>query len=179
MSDAAWVEGFKTRFAGQIVSYRESAPNEPEFTVKAENVLSVLEALKALDGGAFDHLADLTAYDTFPKQPRFTVVYELISMRRKQRCSVLGVVADDATPSINTVTNLWSGANWLEREVYDMFGVRFIGHPDMRRILLPEAFTGYPLRKDFIVDHRQKFPQTKGSDLFDPFGNTIVEAPKG
>lgn len=178
MSDLSWAEGIKSRFAGSLLGARESAPGELEFTVAPSAVRSFVEALKNLEGGGFDHLADLTAYDRHPQTPRFHVVYELISMLRKKRCSVISPLGDDA-PAVESVTSLWPGANWLEREVYDMYGIRFDGHPDMRRILLPEAFRGYPLRKDFTVDYRQKFPESRaGQGGFDPFGSTIVKTEK-
>ncbi|MBS1983041.1 MAG: NADH-quinone oxidoreductase subunit C [Bdellovibrionales bacterium] len=178
MSDTSWVEGFKTKFAGSLLSVRESAPGEPEFTVRPVDVVRVLEALKNLEGGGFDHLADLTGYDAHPASPRFHAVYELISMRRKMRVSVICPIEDNEKPSIASVTSLWSGANWLERETFDMLGIHFVGHPDERRILLPDAFVGHPLRKDFISDYRQKFPQTIDKGLFDPFGNTVVNVEK-
>lgn len=171
-----WVEKIKTQFADKILATRESVPGEFEFTVSPSESVALVLALKELDGGGFDHLADLTAYDEFPKTPRFYVVYELISMTRKVRCAVIAKLPDDEHPTISTVTHLWAGANWLEREVYDMFGIRFVGHPDQRRILLPEQFVGYPLRKNFIADYRQKFPEPVSDDVFDPFGNTIIES---
>ncbi len=172
---AAWVEVFKTRFASKILSYRESAPNEPEFVVSADESHEIVAALKNLEGGAFDHLADLTGYDEFPKSPRFHVVVELISMVRKERCRVVVVVQDATRPSAPTISDLWAGANWLERECFDLLGINFNGHPDQRRILLPPSFKGHPLRKDFVVDYRQKFPETVGEvETFDPFGNNIV-----
>lgn len=171
-----WVETIKTQFAGKLLGFRESAPGEAEFTVRSDDATVLLTALKELDGGSFDHLADLTAYDEFPKTPRFHVVYELISMTRKIRCSVVAQIADDAHSSLASIVPLWAGANWLEREVFDMYGIHFIGHPDERRILLPEQFIGHPLQKNFIADYRQKFPEAISNEAFDPFGNTIIQA---
>jgi NADH:ubiquinone oxidoreductase subunit C len=134
-----------------------------------------LEDLKTLPGGGFDHLSDLTAYDESSVAGRFHVVYELTSMSRKQRARVVAVVQSLDAPELPSVCALWPGANWLEREVYDMYGIRFVGHPGLRRILLPSNFEGHPLRKDFIVDYRQTFiPREAESIGFDPFGNTIV-----
>ncbi len=172
---SAWYESQKALLEPYLLSFRESAPGEPEYTVKAEAILEVLSKLKAESGGGFEHLADLTAYDAKPAQPRYHVVYELISMVQKKRCAVIAPLKDDK-PTIATATQLWSGANWLEREVYDMYGISFEGHPDLRRILLPPSFQGYPLRKDFVVDYRQNFPKVESdSGIFDPFGNTIVK----
>jgi NADH-quinone oxidoreductase subunit C len=171
-----WVEKIKTTLGSKLLGYRESAPGEPEFKVASTEAPALLIALKQLEGGPFDHLSDLTAYDEHPKKPRYHVVYELISMLRKQRCSVIGVCESDEKPQAPSVVMLWAGANWLEREAYDMMGIEFTGHPDLRRILLPTVFQGYPLRKDFVVDYRQPFPEPVNSDdVFDPFGNNIVE----
>jgi NADH-quinone oxidoreductase subunit C len=172
------VDKVQSLLGGKITGVRESAPGEPEFRTTPEHVLEVLKALKSLEGGPFDHLQDLTAYDEHPKSPRYHVTYILISMLRKQRCLVV-VDLDDANPAIPTVTGLWKGANWLEREVWDMYGIHFVGHPDPRRILMPDAFKGHPLRKDFLVDYRQQFPETSEENVpsWDPFGTTVVKKP--
>lgn len=150
---------------------RESAPSEPE--LKA-NVQNFKELLKDLQSRGYVHMADLTAYDESPASPRFHVVYQLISLQSKKRCSVVVPVAD-LDPKISTVTDMWKGADWLEREVYDMYGIVFEGHADMRRILLPHSFKGHPLRKDFLVDYRQEFEKKVVDEgMFDPFGTTVV-----
>jgi len=173
-----WTDKIKTTFGDKILAYRESAPGEAEFTVAPSSVIEILSALKTLDGGGFEHLADLTAYDEFPASPRFHVVYELISMTRKQRTAVIARLPDDVQPSVPTATSLWSGANWLERETFDLVGVTFTGHPDLRRILLPEQFKGHPLKKDFVVDYRQIYPEAVNDEVFDPFGNTVIHNTK-
>ncbi len=96
---------------------------------------------------SIDFLVDVTAVDWYPKKPRFEVVYSLYSLNLKERLRVK-VPVDDGE-RVNSVTQLWKGAGWLEREVYDMFGIEFEGHPDLRRILLWDDFPGHPLRKDF------------------------------
>jgi NADH-quinone oxidoreductase subunit C len=107
----------------------------------------------------FDMLMDLTAVDylKFPGRedgPRFDVVYHLYSIPHNHRVRLKVQVEQDA-PSVATATGLWPIANWLEREVWDMFGIRFEGHPDLRRLLLYEEFVGHPLRKDYPVQRRQ------------------------
>jgi len=103
----------------------------------------------------FNFLADLTAVDYLDKRtPRFEVVYHLYSLSKNHRLRVKIPVAGE-DPVVDSLTPLWKGANWLEREVWDMFGIRFRGHPDLRRILLYEQFEGYPLRKDYPVNYRQ------------------------
>ena len=92
-------------------------------------------------------LTDLTAVDWFERQPRFDVILNLYSFAHNQRLRVKAPVSD-ACPS---VCRVWPAANWLEREVYDMFGVKFEGHPDLKRILMPDEWKGHPLRKDYDI----------------------------
>jgi NADH-quinone oxidoreductase subunit C len=98
----------------------------------------------------FARLSSVTAVDRHPAGPRFEVVYHLHSIERNLRvrlkCRLPG-----ADPAIETVTTVWRAANWYEREVFDLFGIRFTGHPDPRRIMLPEDWEGHPLRKDYPV----------------------------
>ncbi len=176
----AWADTLRNRFGTKILSERLSAPGEIEFTVAPSDAHNFLSELKNLEGGAFDHLQDLTAYDDPKSSARFSVVYILVSLLRKTRCLVVVPCVDAAAPSVKSITDLWPGANWLERETFDLVGVNFEGHPDLRRILLPPSFKGHPLRKDFIVDYRQTFPKaSSASQVFDPFKNTIVDLPKG
>lgn len=176
MPNSSWVEAIKQQFSEGIITVREHVKGEPEFVVKKEFSAEILSALKQLEGGGFDHLADLTSYDEHPKSPRYHVVYALTSMLRKQRCSVV-VPVEDSAPSVRSICHLWKGAGWLEREVYDLMGISFEGHEDLRRILLPESFKGHPLQKDFVVDYRQVFQKdSKGAGIFDPFGSTLVES---
>lgn len=97
----------------------------------------------------FNYLSNLTAVDY---QEYFEVVYHLISLEDNTKLEVKVEIEDRTEPSIPTVTNIWRTADWQEREVYDLFGIDFIGHPDLRRILLPDHFTEHPLRKDYQLD---------------------------
>lgn len=98
---------------------------------------------------AFDYLTDVTAVDWLPRDPRFDVVYQLYSMRHNHLLRLrLRVNEED---EVESVTPVWKGANWLEREVLDLMGIRFKNHPDPRRIFLPQNYRGHPLRKDFSV----------------------------
>ena len=108
---------------------------------------SVLERLRAQ---GYSFLASLHGVDYYPEEPRLGVLYELLDMQRVDRISVKARVSTDAA-RIATVTDMWPGANHPEREVYDMFGVEFEGHPDLRRILMPEDYEGHPQRRDFPV----------------------------
>ncbi len=160
-----WISQLVEKYSCKEIS---SLPSEPEFLVNSQNLKALLTELKEK---GYTHLADLSSYDEFPKTPRFHVFYELISMQDKKRCRVVLALDADVAP---TVTDLWNGANWLERECYDMMGIQFEGHPDMRRILLPPSFKGSPLRKDFVVDYRQDYEKSLTEDSFDPFGATLV-----
>lgn len=103
----------------------------------------------------FDMLMDLTVVDYLgKKEPRFEVVYHLVSLRAKHRLRVKVPVPEEE-PEVESLTPLWRSADWLEREAWDMFGIRFRGHPDLRRVLLYEEFQGYPLRKDYPVNQWQ------------------------
>jgi NADH-quinone oxidoreductase subunit C len=106
--------------------------------------------LERLHDKGYSFLASLHGVDYYPEEPRLGVVYELLDMKEVDRISVNARVPVDA-PHIDSVCDMWSGANHPEREVYDMFGVVFDGHPDLRRILMPEDYEGYPQRRDFPV----------------------------
>jgi NADH-quinone oxidoreductase subunit C len=99
----------------------------------------------------FNFLSDVTCVDWLPNEPRFEVIYHLLSIPKKERVR-LKVRLDGASPAVESVTSVWPGANYFEREVYDLFGVRFTGHPYLRRILMPEDWEGYPMRKDYPVE---------------------------
>ncbi len=99
----------------------------------------------------FNYLADVTCVDWFPSEPRFEVVYHLLSIPKKERVR-LKVRLDGSSPALDSVTQVWPAANYFEREVFDLFGVRFAGHPYLRRLLMPEDWEGHPLRKDYPVE---------------------------
>jgi NADH-quinone oxidoreductase subunit C len=96
----------------------------------------------------FVRLSTVTAVDRYPAEPRFEVVYHLHSVEGNERVR-LKCRLDGENPEIDSVTSVWRSANWYEREVFDLFGIRFTGHPDLRRIMLPEGWEGHPLRKDY------------------------------
>ena len=99
----------------------------------------------------FNYLSDITCVDWYPSEPRFEVVYQLLSIPAKERVR-LKVRLSGETPTVDSVTPVWPGANYFEREVFDLFGVRFSGHPYLRRLLMPEDWEGHPLRKDYPVE---------------------------
>jgi NADH-quinone oxidoreductase subunit C len=99
----------------------------------------------------FNYLADVTGVDWYPSEPRFEVIYHLLSIPNKERVR-LKVRLDGTSPVVDSVVPIWPSANFFEREVFDLFGVRFNGHPYLRRILMPENWEGHPLRKDYPVE---------------------------
>jgi NADH-quinone oxidoreductase subunit C len=99
----------------------------------------------------FNFLSDVTCVDWFPAEPRFEVVYHLLSISKKERVR-LKVRLYSASPVVDSVTPVWPGANYFEREVFDLFGIRFAGHPYLVRLLMPEDWEGHPLRKDYPVE---------------------------
>ena len=98
----------------------------------------------------FVRLSSVTAVDRYPLEPRFEVVYHLHSIEQKQRVRLKCRLESDE-PAIESVTSVWRGANWYEREVFDLFGINFLNHPDLRRIMMPDDWEGHPLRKDYPV----------------------------
>lgn len=99
----------------------------------------------------FNFLSDVTCVDWYPQEPRFEVIYHLFSIPNKERVRIK-VKLDGDNPALESVVSVWPAANFFEREVYDLFGVRFNGHPYLRRILMPESWEGHPLRKDYPVE---------------------------
>jgi NADH-quinone oxidoreductase subunit C len=100
---------------------------------------------------SFNYLSDVTCVDWYPSEPRFEVVYHLLSIPKKERVRLKVKLNGDA-PALESVTSVWPGANYFEREVFDLFGIRFNGHPYLRRLLMPENWEGHPLRKDYPVE---------------------------
>jgi NADH-quinone oxidoreductase subunit C len=117
-------------------------------------LVTVLRFLHDTPALAFDMLIDLTAVDYIAETPRFELVYHLFSLQHNHRVRIKARVAEESA-EVDSVVSIWPAANWMEREVWDMYGVRFRGHPDPRRILLYEEFEGHPLRKDYPKEKRQ------------------------
>lgn len=124
-------------------------------TLARDGLIESFRILKEDPRLNFDFLIDITAVDYWgKKEPRFEVVYHLSSLHSGRRLRVK-VSTPESDAEVESLTSLWPGANWLEREVWDMFGIRFRGHPDLRRVLLYEEFQGHPLRKDYPVNQVQ------------------------
>lgn len=144
----------RERFPEATFSIR-SFRNETTLLVGSGDLIRLCRHLKEDPELLYDFLSDLTAVDRLKNHPRFEVVYHLYSLQYKRRIRLkVQVEEGGAVPS---VTSVWGGANWHEREVFDMFGIRFEGHPDLRRILMPEGWEGCPLRKDYPVQASPKW----------------------
>jgi len=124
-----------------------------EMTVYVERsaIREACSLLRDDPGCMFNYLSDVTCVDWFPSEPRFEVIYHLLSISKKERVRLKVRLGSD-NPALESVTSVWPGANYFEREVFDLFGVRFLGHPYLRRLLMPEDWEGHPLRKDYPVE---------------------------
>ena len=122
--------------------------NELTLTIASRQIRAAAGALQA---AGYNFFEDMTAVDWYPASPRFQLSYHLLSHSLKERIR-LRVMLEEATPSVESITSVWVGANFYEREVFDLFGIRFEGHPNLRRIMLPDDWKGHPLRKDYPVE---------------------------
>ncbi len=144
--DDALTAAIRERF-GEAIFECASYRDQNFAVVTPDSVVPVIEYLR--DEAGFDYLVDLTAVHWPKRDAQFDLVYILYSFARNTRVRVKAKIADGFKPA--TVTGLYLTANWLERECFDMFGIEFAGHPDLRRILMPEDWSGYPLRKDYSI----------------------------
>jgi NADH-quinone oxidoreductase subunit C len=122
--------------------------NELTITVARENVIP---ACQAVQQAGYNFLEDVTAVDWYPSEPRFQITYHILSMSLKSRLRLIARLnSEDA--AIDSIVDVWPSANFYEREIFDLFGVHFGGHPNLRRIMMPEDWQGHPLRKDYPVE---------------------------
>jgi NADH-quinone oxidoreductase subunit C len=140
------------RFQGKIREISVS-PGDESAVIESESLLEAAEFLKRPPRD-FAMLLDLTCVDYLPRVPRFDMVYHFFSLTRKRRLRLKARLSADAL-KIASLTPLWKNADWLEREVFDLFGVEFTGHPDLRRLFMYDGFEGHPLRKDYPLRRRQ------------------------
>jgi NADH-quinone oxidoreductase subunit C len=136
-----------TQAIAEVIDFR----GETTVVVPREHLRRAAEYLATEPSLRFSFLSDITTLDRFTIEPRFEVNYHLLSLDRRERVR-LKVRLSGSDPSIHSVTTIWPTANWHERENFDLFGIRFEGHPDLRRILMPDDWEGYPLRKDYPVE---------------------------
>jgi NADH-quinone oxidoreductase subunit C len=142
------------RFPEAVVSSHAQHGDETVVVLKSR-LIEICAFLRDDEVTLFEMLSDLTAVDYLGiKEPRFEVVYHLYSLSKNHRLR-LKVEVEEDDPRVPSVIGLWKAANWMEREVYDLYGILFEGHPDLRRILLYPEFVGHPLRKDYDLEHRQ------------------------
>ncbi|RME88752.1 MAG: NADH-quinone oxidoreductase subunit C [Anaerolineae bacterium] len=145
----AIVQALKEKFEAQVEEFRD----EVHLLLAPEHLITALTDLR--DRHGFEMLVTVTAVDYWPQtKPRFHVVYQLRSFSKNLVLS-LRVPVDGDEPTLPTATGLYANANWREREVWDMFGIRFEGHPDLRRILMPKDWEGHPLRKDYPLGYEE------------------------
>ena len=148
-------EKIKERFPEEVLDVKEFR-GQVAVTLKKDRILDICRFLHDDPDLFFDYLVDVCGADYLGKnEKRFEVVYHLYSIKHRHALRLKAEVAGD-TPSIDSVMPVWIGANWHEREAYDMYGIVFKGHPDLRRILLPEDWEGYPLRKDYPLQGPEK-----------------------
>jgi len=131
----------------EIIEYR----GEITIVVPKELLRSAANYCKVTPELNFNLLSDVTCVDRFPIEPRFEMNYQLVSIPRRERIRLRTNVSGQ-NPAVDSLMPVWPGANWLEREVFDLFGIKFEGHTDLRRILLPDGFQGFPLRRDFPTE---------------------------
>ncbi len=158
------VQTLKEKFGDaieEVLFPKEANTDVPIIFVQAARIIDVLGFMKNDAGFEYGFLADLTATDE-ESAPRFHVVYNLLSRKSMSRVRVK--VRTDEENAVPTAISLWPAANWAEREVWDMFGVRFEGHPDLRRILMDVRWEGHPLRKDYPLRGYQIFPTPEAID---------------
>ena len=150
-------EFLKSKFADSLTE-QELFRDQQSFVVKPDSIVTVCEALLNDEKLEVKFLADITCVDWLgheqEKQGRFEVVYNLYSYKHSYRF-FLKVRLDGESPCVRTLTGLWKGANWLEREVFDLFGIKFEGHPNLTKIVTPDELEGHPLRKDFPLTWEQ------------------------
>ena len=154
MDGSALIALLQQAVPGATVEPAPSVDLHTTFYVSRDHLVDVARALRDTPALRLAFLAELTAVDVWPREPRFEVVYVLVSIEHRLRVR-MKVRLHGADAHLSTVTGIWPAANWLEREVWDLFGVVFDGHPDPRRLLMPEDWEGFPLRKDSPVQIRR------------------------
>ncbi len=148
------LDRLRRKFGDAILETHSDHGNETA-VVARERLLEIAEFLRDDPELAFDMPIDNTAVDFFGKRAlRFDVVWHLYSVKKKHRVRIKVRVSED-DPTVPSLTPVWRGMNWFEREAWDLYGIRFTGHPNLKRVLMYEEFVGHPLRKDYPIDKRQ------------------------
>ena len=147
------LRGWNPNAISEVIEFR----GETTIVVPRNVLRDVAERCRGDKELQFNLLSDVTCLDRYPLEPRFELNYQLVSIPRGRRLC-LQVRLSSSDPVVDSLVPVWPGANWLEREVFDLFGIRFEGHPDLRRILMPDDWEGYPLRKDYPVEGYRDIP---------------------
>jgi NADH-quinone oxidoreductase subunit C len=145
---SAAVDLLQEKFPEEVVEVVEFR-GDTTIVVKPERLLDICLALRDGRDTSFKYLSMIAGVDYLPQSPRFAVVYNLYSHKFHNRVTLKTFLANDNAPAVDSMVPVWNTANWHEREVYDMMGIRFHGHPDLRRILMPHDWVGHPQRKDY------------------------------
>ncbi len=146
MSDPKFLDTIKNSSIQDYILDVRGYANEMTIEVRSDHIYEVLQVLK--EKFSFNYLSDITGSDNYTDEGRFEVAYNIVSLNNGQRMRVACRVEEEE-PSIDSVVSIWGAADWYEREVYDMFGIIFNNHPDLRRMYMPEDFEFFPLRKEF------------------------------
>ena len=156
---AECLRSWSPQAVAEVIEFR----GETTVVVPRNLLRAVAERCRADSKLQFNLLSDATCLDRYPVEPRFELNYQLVSIPRHDRVRLqVRLTGQDSV--VDSLVPVWPGANWLEREIFDLFGIRFTGHPDLRRILLPEDWEGYPLRSDYPVEGFRDVPSS--GDLF-------------
>jgi NADH-quinone oxidoreductase subunit C len=153
------IEKIQKKFGDKVVE-THSFRGDDTIVVKKESIKEICTFLRDDKELDFDYLVDLCGADYFPRDPRFEVVYHMHSIAKRHRLRVKVKLAD--AEKIASVVDVWLTADWLERETFDMYGIEFEGHPELKRIYMDDDWVGYPLRKDY--------PERGYKDEYQPFG---------
>jgi NADH-quinone oxidoreductase subunit C len=152
---AEYLRSWNPKAVVEVIEFR----GETTIVVPRELLRAAAERCREHAHLQYNFLTDATCVDRTPAEPRFELNYHLVSIPRREKVRLrVWLVGND--PAVDSLVPVWPGANWLEREIFDLFGIRFHGHPDLRRILLPDDWEGYPLRRDYPVEGYRDVPNT-------------------
>ena len=152
---AAHLRSWNSKAVEEVIEFR----GDTTIVIPREFLRAAAERCRQDAKLQYDLLSAATCVDRFPHEPRFELIYQLVSIPRREKVRLkVRVSGNDSV--VDSLVPVWPGANWLEREIFDLFGIRFNGHPDLRRILLPEDWEGYPLRRDYPVEGYRDVPNT-------------------
>jgi NADH-quinone oxidoreductase subunit C len=152
---AECLRSWNAKAVAEVIEFR----GETTIVVPRELLRATAEHCRGDANLQYNFLTDATCVDRTPSEPRFELSYHLVSIPRREKVR-LRVWLSGNDPVVDSLVTVWPGANWLEREIFDLFGIRFAGHPDLRRILLPDDWEGHPLRRDYPVEGYRDVPNT-------------------